>query len=121
MQLFQRAGIEYILFLQPAAPRLADAVMQIIEILSAVGIAADGDEHAFFFRHLAVDVEQVEALGVRVEFEKTAALTRLADTDGIPDPRICCIAAIYAAIQAKTPPCARTANYARKSACAPID
>jgi hypothetical protein len=78
----QRAGVQHVVLLQPATASLANAEAEIVEVQHTVRIRIDADQDAFFFGELTVGVEQIHALGVRVEFQKAAALTGLAD-----DPR----------------------------------
>ena len=65
-QLPQRPRIEHIFFFQPAAPGLADAETQIVKIRRAVGIRVDGDQNTLIFGKLAVNIDQVKALGAGI-------------------------------------------------------
>lgn len=75
----ERPGVQHVVLFQPAAPRLAHAVAQIGEVEAAVRVGVDADQHAFLPGGEAVAVEQVEALGMGVEFEKAAAVFCMAD------------------------------------------
>jgi hypothetical protein len=44
-----------------------------------VGVAADRDQHAFVPGELTMDVEQIEAIGMRIELQKAAPLPRMTD------------------------------------------
>ena len=75
----ERAGIEDVVLGEPAAPRLTHTVEQVVEVLHAVGVAADRDQHAFVPGELTMDVEQIKAIGLRIELQKAASLPRMTD------------------------------------------
>lgn len=78
-QLLQRPGVEQVALLQPPASGLADPVPEHAHPLDAMGVAVDADEDTLTLGRLAVDVEEIEPLGMGIELEVAPALAGVAD------------------------------------------
>ena len=67
-KLFQRSGIRDIIFGQPCAASLVDAVFKNLEAIDAVRVGADDDRDTKIFRCCGVDIIKIKSTRVSIDF-----------------------------------------------------
>ena len=68
--------------LQPGSTSLSDSETQVAKISHAMGIRIDADQHALILGVLALQIEQVHALRLRIELQKATSLRGRLDDRG---------------------------------------
>ncbi len=71
-----RQRVQHVGRSKPRAPRLQDAVLDLLEVRGVVGVGVDDDFYAAFARHPQVNVIQVEPVRISVQLHRDFAIQR---------------------------------------------